>query len=500
MFISKSLSLKQYILICLVCAVLLVLSCGESKQIYEPSWRSLKENPVPQWLKDAKYGIYTHWGPYAVHGIGPNGTWYSHNIYFDEDGEQRKHHETTYGPLEEFGYKDFIPMFKAQKFDAEEWAELFKKSGAQFAGPVAEHHDGFAMWDTRYSEWNAAKMGPKRDVVGELEKAIRKQGMKYMVAFHHAENWWFFPVWDERYDCSKEQYTGLYGQLHNKGEKPSKEFLDEWYGKIAEVVDKYLPDLIWFDFALGKMREDYRKRMLAHYYNKSRERGRDVTVTYKNHDLPPGVGIQDLELGKMSELTYHIWITDTSVDDQGAWSYVKAAGFKSVDTLVDNLVDRVSKNGLLLLNVGPKPDGTIPEEAQDRLLGIGEWLNLNGEAIYGTSSWMVYGEGPTKMQKGGAFSERGEAGGYTAKDIRFTVKSNVLYAICLAWPEDTVLIKSVVKNSNCILYDSEIKSIKMLGVDKELEWELTNEGLKIEPPDEKPCKHSFVFKIVRGSS
>jgi len=497
MFKSKSGNLKQFIVICIFCAILSGLSCGGSKQVYQPDWRCLKENPVPLWLKDAKYGIYTHWGPYAVHGIGPNGTWYSHNIYFDEDGEQRKHHEKTYGPLEDFGYKDFIPMFKAEKFDADEWAELFKKAGAQFAGPVAEHHDGFAMWDTKYSAWNAAKMGPKRDVVGELEKAIRKQGMKYMVAFHHAENWWFFPVWDARYDCSKQEYSGLYGQLHEKGEKPSKEFLDEWYGKIIEVVDKYSPDLIWFDFALGKIREDYRKRMMAYYYNKSAERGKKVTVTYKNHDLPPGVGIQDLELGKMSELTYHIWITDTSVDDQGAWSYVKAAGFKSVDTLVDNLVDRVSKNGLLLLNVGPKPDGTIPEEAKERLLGIGEWLNLNGEAIYGTSSWMVYGEGPTKMAKGGAFSERAKESPYTAEDIRFTVKGNVLYAICLDWPEDTVLIKSVVRNSNCILYASEIKSIRMLGVDKELDWELTDEGLKVEPPEEKPCEHSFVFKIVR---
>jgi len=224
---------------------------------------------VPQWLRDGKFGIYTHWGVYAVHGMGPNGTWYANAVYKNENSWQRKHWEETYGTLDEFGYKDLIPMFTAEKFNADEWADLFEKSGARFAGPVAEHHDGFAMWDTEYSEWNAAKMGPKRDVVGELEKAVKSRGMKFVTAFHHAYSWNYFPVWDKRYDCSDPQYSGLYGPVHEKGAEPSKEFLDEWKGKIIEVIDKYDPDFLWFDFTLDIIREDYIKDFIAYYYNKA---------------------------------------------------------------------------------------------------------------------------------------------------------------------------------------------------------------------------------------
>jgi len=467
--------------------------------IYKPTWKSLGTHPTPQWFKDAKFGIYTHWGIYSVPACGPNGTWYPHNMY-REGTPQYEYHVKTYGPPSEFGYKDFIPMFRAEKFDPEEWAELFKEAGAQFAGPVTEHHDGFAMWDSKLTEWNAAKMGPKRDVVGELEKAIRKQGMRFMTAFHHAANWWFFPHWKKECDTSDPQYAGLYGPMHNQDkpdigwleqDKPSREFLERWQGKLREVIDNYRPDLIWFDFALGGIQEQYRKDFLTYYYNKEREWNRGVVVNFKFHCLPPGVAVIDLELGRMSELTQYEWITDTSVDDGGAWSYVQDVGFKSVDTLVTNLVDRVSKNGYLLLNVGPKASGEIPEPARERLLGIGKWLNINGEAIYGTRPWVVYGEGPTQMEKAGAFSEKQEVH-YTAKDIRFTTKDDVLYAMCLGWPGEQVVIESLKG-----LYDSEISSIKMLGVDKELEWSLTEKGLEIKTPDEKPCEHAYALKIIR---
>ena len=182
---------------------------------YLPSWNSLRVHQTPQWLRDAKFGIYTHWGIYSVPAHGPNGTWYPYFMY-REGSPQYEYHLKTYGHPSKFGYKDFIPMFTAEKFDPDEWAELFTQAGAKFAGPVGEHHDGFAMWDTRYSEWNAAKMGPRRNVVGELEKAIRKQDMRFMVALHHAENWWFFPHWRPEFDTSDPRYSGLYGQLHNQ--------------------------------------------------------------------------------------------------------------------------------------------------------------------------------------------------------------------------------------------------------------------------------------------
>jgi len=363
---------------------------------------------------------------------------------------------------------------------------------------VAEHHDGFSMWDTKYSEWNAAKMGPKRDVVGELSKAMKRRNMKFVTAFHHAENWFYFATWNKGYDSSDPRYSGLYGPIHDAGALPTKEFLDRWKGKIVEVIDNYDPDLIWFDFGLELVQERYKKDVLAYYFNRAEERKKDVTVTYKGHNLVPMVGVHDLELGQEREMTYNDWMTDSSVDTQGAWGYVRGAGFKSVDNLVDNLVDRVSKNGYLLLNVGPKPDGTIPDEAKERLLGLGKWLETNGEAIYGTTPWLIAGEGPTQLEKAGLFNENNDLK-YTAQDIRFTSKENVLYATALDWPGEKIIIKSLAPSEDTWagLYPSEIASITMLGDGNQLKWEMTKEGLVVATPKVKPGDYAFTFKITR---
>jgi alpha-L-fucosidase len=438
--------MKKTGLILIVLSVFLVCfgQQVEAKK-YEPTWESLREyKEVPKWLRDGKFGIYTHWGPYAVHAYGSNTTWYSFALYLDENGEARKHFEKTFGKLTPtFGYKDLIPKFTAEKFDADEWADLFAKSGAKFAGPVAEHHDGFAMWDTKYSEWNAAKMGPKRDVVGELAKAVRKRNMKFVTAFHHAANWFFFPVLDKRYDTGDPANSGLYGQPHKRGAMRNQAFIDEWYGKIIEVIDNYSPDFIWFDFALDSIPEGYVKDFLAYYYNHAEAKGKEVVVTYKDNDLVPATGVRDLELGQEPKLTYHEWITDSTVDDRGAWGYANDLVFKSPDRVIDNLVDRVSKNGYLLLNVGPKPDGTIPEEARKLLLEMGAWLKVNGEGIYGTSPWIIAAEGPTNLgdiQRQG-FNESDVV--YTGEDIRFTVKGDTIYATFLAWPGETAVITTL---------------------------------------------------------
>lgn len=486
---------------------------------FTPDWRSLREHVTPQWFKDAKFGIYTHWGVYSVPACGKNGSWYPYNMY-REGTPQHAYHVKTYGPPSEFGYKDFIPMLTGAKFDPDEWADLFKAAGARFVGPVGEHHDGFTMWDSALTEWTAAKMGPQRDVVGELERAIRGRGMRYMVALHHAENWWFFPHWRADLDTADPRYAGLYGPPHNvegllgpaparphprpttvhtwpfeEQDKPSRAFLDLWKAKTLEVIDRYRPDLLWFDFGLERVQERYKQEFLAHYYNRALEWGKEVVVTYKWHHLVPGSAIVDLELGRFKDLTYHDWITDSSVDDQGAWSYVQDAGFKPVSALVHNLVDNVSKNGYLLLNVGPRADGSIPEPAKECLRGIGAWLAVNGEAIYETTPWMTFGEGPTQMTAEGAFSEQQEVV-YTAQDIRFTVKDNALYATCLGWPEGRVTITAAAP----LLYESEIASVTMLGQAGELDWRLTPAGLTITPPAEKPCEHAYVFKIVRRNA
>lgn len=471
---------------------------GSETRSYEPSWNSLQQIATPKWLRDGKFGIYTHWGVYSVPAYGKNGTWYAHNIYTKPDSDDRKHHEATYGPLEKFGYKDFIPMFKGENFDPDAWAQLFQQAGARFAGPVAEHHDGFSMWDTKYSNWNAAKMGPKRDVVGELSKSVKKHDMKFLTAFHHAENWFYFPTWAGKYDVSDPAYEGLYGRRHAENALPDQQFLDVWKGKIVEVIEKYGPDVMWFDFGLRLIQEWYKKDMLAYYFNKAAREEREVTVTYKNHDLPPGVGIDDLELGQELELTYNEWITDTTVDSGSGWGYVKSAGFKTADELVTGLVDRVSKNGFLLLNVGPKPDGTIPEEAKERLLAMGKWLSINGEAIYDTTPWLIAGEGPTQLEKKGPFNEQNGIV-YTPKDIRFTAKDNLLYATVLSWPGETATIKSLAPKGSTWagLYPSEIASITMLGDGAELSWKFGTDVLVIQTPKNKPCDHAYVFKITR---
>ena len=472
-----------------------------TRKLYEPNWDSLVKHPTPQWFKDAKFGIYTHWGVYCVPAKGPNATWYPHHMY-QEGTPQWEYHVQTYGGPEKFGWKDFIPMFTAEKFDPDEWAELFKESGAQYAGPVGEHHDGFTMWDTRYNDWNSTKMGPKTDVVGRLEKAIRNQGMRFLVALHHAENWWFYPHWRKEFDTSDPRYAGLYGEAHDLDGKvgktffdqsrPSKKFLETWKAKILEVIDNYDPDVLWFDFGLRGLPDKPKEEFLAYYYNKAIERGKEVAVTYKDYDLVPGSGVVDLELGRMDKLTYNEWITDTTVDDGQGWGYLKETPYKTTTELVHYLIDNVSKNGYLLLNVGPKPDGTLPDEAKELLRGMGKWMAVNGEAIYGTTNWITHGEGPAQIKKAGAFNEN-EKPGYGRKDVRFTLKGNTLYATVLGWPGEYAVIETL----KC-LYPDEILSVKMLGVDEELEWKLTSNALVIKTPDQKPCEHAYVFKIVRG--
>jgi alpha-L-fucosidase len=479
---------------------------------YKPTWNSLKKHRIPEWIDDAKFGIYYHWGIYSVPACGPNVSWYPFWMY-RKGSPQHEYHVKHYGDPSDFGYKDFIPLFKAEKFNPDEWAKLFKDAGAKFAGPVAIHHDAFAMWDSKVTKWNAVNMGPKRDTVGEMEKAIRKRGMKFMVAFHHAANWFFFPQSDPKFDTSNPEYAGLYG-IRYEGKYtrhqvwPNKEFLDWWKAIVIEVIDNYKPDLIWWDFGLGRIHEKYKKEVLAYYFNRAEEWGKEVEILYKMNNIPPGFGVVDYEVGRASKLTYYKWITDTSVDfnaQSTAWGYAKEAGTKSPRTLVHNFVDRVAKHGYLVINVGPKADGTIPELHKEAILEMGNWLDINGEAIYGSTPWSIAEEGPTKLGEGGMFSERGDRP-YTPEDIRFTVKDNALYAIVLGWPYRekwtistlrTSWINAVKseRNKYHLIQNEDIKSIKMLGLDTELQWSLDDNGLHIEVPNEKPCNYAITFKI-----
>jgi len=352
------------------------------------------------------------------------------------------------------------------------------------------------MWDSALTEWDAADMGPQRDILGELEKAVRARGMRFVTSFHHAFNWKYYePSYTEgnRSDTENPAYAGiegLYPPPHEVGAPESIEFLQDWEAKIREVIDRYRPDYLWFDFGWKEPGfEEYKKSVIAHYYNQGYRWGKGVVVSHKHDHLPPGVAVLDLERGKLNELSQAVWITDTSVDRR-SWCYIQDPDYKSVNTLVDNLVDRVSKNGNLLLNIGPKPDGTIPEEQRELLLGIGRWLAVNGEAIYDTRPWLIFGEGFTE-EEGGAFSENKQIPEYGAGDLRFTSKENVLYVICLDWPETGITVKALKD-----LEAEDYVSVEMLGSSESIKWSLEDSGLSLSPPSVKPCDHAFVFKLT----
>ena len=469
-----------------------MVACAKEKP-YQPEWESFQKYEVPAWFKDAKFGIYFHWGPYSVPAYETE--WYSHWMYV-EGNKINTYHKKHYGPLDEFGYKDFIPMFKAEKFDPDAWAELFKKAGAKFAGPVAEHADGFAMWDSDLTEWDAADKGPKKDIVGMMEKAIRKQGLKFIATLHHQWLYGWYPTWDEETDASNPKYSDLYGpqvpptawsMAKEKPEPmPGEDFCKRWYSRAKEVVDKYHPDLVWFDNRLNIIDEQYRLEFLSHFYNQAAERNQEVVCTYKFEDLKPHAAVLDLERSRMSTKVDFHWLTDDSVD-WDAWCNVQNPNYKSTNRLIDFLVDVVSKNGAVLLNITPKANGEIPQEVQKRLLEMGEWLDVNGEAIYGTRTWEKYGEGPTEVVEGHLSERKNKS--HTAEDIRFTTKGDHLYAFTLDIPDEPVKIKSLAQDR------IQIDDISLLGSNSTIQWEQTSEELIIQPPAEAPCDHAMAFKI-----
>ena len=469
----------------------------ENDPVYQPTWESVKTHQTPDWFLNAKFGIYFHWGPYSVPAYKTE--WYSHHMY-DKEHPIHNYHVEKYGPLSEFGYKDFIPMFTAKKFNADEWVSLFLKSGAKFVGPVTEHADGFAMWDSKLTTWDAKDMGPKRDIVGEIERAVRKTDMKFITTFHHQWLWSWYSTWDESTDASKPEYEDLYGPKLDSSEFVGSEefptfmahdqFAKRWITRIKEVIDKYHPDLIYFDNKMNILEEKYRLDFLHYYYNHADRRNQEVVVTYKAKDLQVGAGVLDLERARMKDKKDFPWLTDDSID-WGSWCHVMDPDYKSTNRILDFLIDVVSKNGGVLLNVTPTAEGEIPQPVQDRLLEIGEWLTINGEAIYGTRPFTLYGEGTQEIVEG-HLSERQNKDA-TADDVRFTTKGNTLYAIVLDWPEDQLNIQSLGKNAG--YFSKEIKSIALLGSKNKLSWDHEENMLSISLPDSKPCEHAFTFKI-----
>lgn len=479
--------------------------CAEGP--FEADWESLaRHEEAPEWFRDAKFGIYFHWGVYCVPAFGNE--WYPRNMHI-KSGREYRHHLETWGEPTEFGYHDFVPMFKAEKFDAEEWAELFAEAGARFAGPVAEHHDGFAMWASKMTPWNAGAMGPKRDITGEIAAAVRKRGMKLVATFHHARNnLWQKDGrnWTGHYDRVKTDFASLLEDPEQAilyGYMPRGEFLEMWKGKLVEVIDKYEPDLMWFDSWLDEIPDSYKTAYLAYYFNHAAKREKGVVVTYKQEDLPQDVGVLDLEKGRMDRLTDFAWLTDDTIS-LGSWCYTRDLRIKPTRVVLHSLIDIVSKNGQLLLNISPKADGTIPAEQQKVLREMGAWLRVNGEAIYNTRPWQVFGEGPTdrslpKGQFGGVADPRG---GYSPQDIRFTRSKDgkTLYAIALGWPGENaeLVIRSFGKDR--MRGDLKVQGVSMLGSEAKIAYELRDDGLAVRTPGKKVDDMAVVFRIETSGS
>jgi alpha-L-fucosidase len=472
----------------------------KQKQVFTSDWESLKQrDPAPKWFRDAKFGIYFHWGVYSVPAFGTE--WYPRMMY-DKTSAEYRYHVHTWGEPNKFGYPDFVPMFRAEKFDADQWAELFKKAGARFAGPVAEHHDGFSMWASKVNPWNTKNMGPHRDLVGELKKAVRKQGLRFVTTFHHARNGLYEiekdgkKYWTGHYEFVKKNFPELLNDPNRAimyGYMPAQKFYQTWKDKLVEVIDNYQPDLMYFDGWLNEIPDKYKMEYLAHYFNEAGKAGKEVVVTYKEQDLPRQVGIEDFEKGRADHLTDFVWLTDDTIST-GSWCYTRNLGIKKPAQIVRTLIDIVSKNGQLMLNISPMADGTIPDNQKKVLLRIGDWLKKYGEAVYETRPFVDYGEGPTQMEKGGHFVRM--KGSYSAKDIRYTRKGNIIYAILLGWPGKNTQVTMTLFGKGNKAENIKVKKVSMPGSKEKIKWHRDDAGLVVTTPSKAVDYLAVVFKLI----
>lgn len=471
---------------------------------YKADWASLSNHKTPEWYYRDKLGIFIHWGIYSVPAYGCE--WYSRGMYDPESGDFR-HHIETYGTQDKFGYKDFIPMFKAEKFDAEKWVNLFKESGAKFVMPVCEHHDGFAMYDTQFNRWNAKNMGPCRDIAGEIKAECDEQGLTFCASTHRAEHYFFMNMGRTiDSDVNDEKYADFYGPayycpelsggtLHKTTSDTysmgaSKEWLEDFLVRTCELIDNYQPKILYFDWWIHNHSfKPYLKKICAYYYNRAEEWGEEVTINYKHEAFPPTVATFDVERGALTDISPVPWQSDTAIG-KDSWGYRKDNRYKNARQIITDLIDIVSKNGMLLLNIGPKSDGTITDEETQVLKELGAWLKLNGEGIYGTTFWKQFGEGDVNNEAG--FFKDGNEKPFTEKDFRFTYKNGYLYAFQMQ-PAKEVRIKALRKH---IPHDYLIESVELLGSDEKIYFNRTEIALEIKLNGEIRNDLPICFKIA----
>ena len=472
---------------------------------YKDNWPSLSGHKTPDWYYKAKFGIFIHWGIYSVPAYASE--WYSRSMY-DPGHPEYEYHRKTYGDQKIFGYKDFIPMFRGESFHADDWVKLFKESGAKFVMPVCEHHDGFAMYDTEFNRWNAAKMGPCKDIVGELKEACEKDGLTFCASSHRAEHYFFMNMGRAfESDVTDETFRDFYGpaylcpelygdELHRttadvfSDVKPTKEWLEDWLVRTCELIDKYQPSILYFDWWIHNASfKPYLQKLCAYYYNRADEWDREVTINYKHEAFPPTIATFDVERGALTGISPVPWQTDTAIGKK-SWGYTKDNEFKSSKQIICDLIDIVSKNGILLLNIGPKSDGTITDEETAVLNEIGAWMRVNGEGIYETVPWRQFGEGEVNNSEG--FFQDNEEKAYTSRDYRFTWKNGYLYAFCMHPETADFCIESLKLRGN---HDFLTGTIEVLGDHKALITYRDGLGMHVildkKPVSDKP----ICFKV-----
>jgi alpha-L-fucosidase len=465
---------------------------------YKPTMESLKQYECPTWFRDAKFGIWAHWGPQSV---PMDGDWYARGMYEQGSGHY-KYHIEHYGHPSEFGYKDIIPLWKAEKWDPDRLMQLYKRAGAKYFVSMGSHHDNFFLWNSKLHRWNAVNMGPHRDVVGDWQKAAKKQGLRFGVSEHLGASFTWFqsshrsdktgPKAGVPYDGADPKYQDLYHFPAEPGDtgwySNNPKWQHQWFSEIKELVDNYHPDLLYSDGGVP-FGNEVGMSMIAHYYNASAARhGGKAEVVYNCKQQSDGRWVEDLERGIMPKIDPFPWQTDTSIGD---WFYNRNWKFRPLKWVVHTLVDNVSKNGNLLLNVVQRPDGSLDPEVEQMLEQMAAWAAVHGEAIFGSRPWQVYGEGAVKA-KGGSFKEDFN---YTAQDIRFTTKGPTLYALALGWPESGQLtIRSLARNP--VDADNEISNIKLLGSNAKLTWTQNAEGLIVNLPTTKVSELTVGLKIT----
>jgi alpha-L-fucosidase len=492
------------------CLSITLLTCQSSKKTepnieavsktqlhYDGSWEALQKMPVPEWFDDGKIGLFIHWGPYSEIGYRKGNRGYAEHVpklLYEDSTHYYPYMKARWGVTPpDFGYKDIIPEFKAEKWDPEAWAALFAEVGVKYVVLTAEHHGGFSNWDSDINPWNSVKMGPKRDLVGDLGKAVRKYGLKYAPSYHRERHTGFFA--EEKYVVHSKGRTDILEEIKRVPESEilygpfdySKAFVDDYVARWKEIQDKYQPDFLWIDDVPIFTRDgnnpktgfkpeiqyfyDQYRSMITDFMNNGLDLGQDVYVNNKgaNRNWPDGVGCLEKDNLKL-EVIGPKWQSCTTFGT--SFGYLENDKYKSVKDVISEMVEVISRNGNFLINIGPRGDGTIPEQQVERLKAMGNWLRLNGDAIYGTRYW----------------KENHQANG----NLAFTTKNKSLYAIALDKPVKPLIIEATKGWS-----DNNVKSVELLGLDAEITWHITSEGLKIIPPKNLgKSSYAWVFKIV----